>query len=93
MGNPLQAERDSGGGAKRFAFPPESPLNLRSVDTVLYGTVTEQDDSGFWIVLQKDTLTKIIGQATIPHGESQADVFIPFSSIAWLAVWASTPTP
>jgi hypothetical protein len=61
-------------------------LKLRGVDTVLYGTITEQDKNGFWLVLQKETLTKILGQGTLQHGGSSADVFIPFSSISWLAV-------
>ncbi len=59
-------------------------LKLRGVDTVLYGTIMEQDDNGFWLVLNKDTLTKIVGMGALPHGGSQAEVFIPFSSISWL---------
>ena len=61
-------------------------IKLRGADTMVNGKILQRSDGGFWLTLANDDLKKIVGPEHLPQAGTQAQVFVPASSILWLVL-------
>ena len=63
-------------------------VTLKIVDSgpVIQGSVTDIDDGGIWLATGKDVWITLLGHVTPFSGGETLNIFVPFSSMAWLIV-------
>ena len=69
---------------KRTVVGKSATMGLSGKDGTLSGKIISQDTNGVWLTLNDETSKKL--GVSLPRGDTQTDLFMPFSSISWMTV-------